>query len=1440
MSGKKVNDGASKDGVVYQRVIREVSGGSKYPVLTKTNYSEWALLMKVKLKARALWTVIEDGADPQEEMMALDALCSAVPPEMIPTIAKKETAKEAWDTIATLRVGDDRVKKSTAQQLRRKFDLAVFEDGETVEDFALRLNNMAAQLATMDEEVEEAKVVAKILRSLPPRFKQIAIAIKTLLDISTMSVADLTGRLKEAEEAFEEAPASLQHEGKLYLTEEEWDARRKKRETENHSGGGASGGRGRAGRRGGGRRGRGRARGDSSPGGQSKPTGDECRRCGKMGHWARECRSRPKQEQAHTVQDEAEASLLLAKISSISPPPKSEVQSSDGAPATSPLTDVPLSQSVSVGLGAEQRHGGSESEATTHTQIEIWEQQVFTQLGEEKNREAESWVLDTGATNHMSGSRTAFSRMDTAVLGTVRFGDDSVAQIEGRGTITFSCKNGELRSFSGVYFIPRLTTNIVSVGQLDERGYKIDIKDGVMQIREPDGRLLAMVKRAANRLYTLHVKIAETRCLAVRSRGDEVAWRWHERFGHVNMAALRKLAREELVRGLPVIGQVEELCEACQAGKQRRNPFPAQAEFRAKQCLELVHGDLCGPIAPATPRGNKYFLLLVDDLSRYMWLAVIPSKDRAAAEIKEIQARAEGESGLKLKALRTDRGGEFTAAEFAEYCAAEGVHRQHTAPYSPQQNGVVERRNGTVMATARSMLKAKGLPGWFWGEAVSTAVYVLNRCPTKSVDSMTPFEAWHGKKPAVHHLKTFGCIVYVRNTTPHLKKLEDRGRKMIFVGYERGSKAYRAYDPVTKRVHVTRDVAFDEQAQWDWGAGGDDGEPSGGDDVFTIEYATTGQATPTAVDTEEAPAHQTPGGPDNVAEQHDEFDDEILDADHDYDAPLRFRSVNDIIGPAPPRGFAQRALLAEEPLATSYDEPSSFTEAERSPSWRKAMIEEIEAIEENGTWYLTDLPPGRKAIGVKWVFKVKQDEHGAVSKHKARLVVKGYAQRHGIDYDEVFAPVARLDSVRLLIALAAHEGWEVHHMDVKSAFLNGDLQEEVYVQQPAGFIVSGKEHKVFRLRKALYGLHQAPRAWYTKLDDTLLSLGFRRSESEHAVYIRQNNDAKLVVGVYVDDLVITGTDRDDLRVFKNEMAAAFKMSDLGLLHYYLGIEVKQSASGISLSQGAYAAKILERSGMAGCNPCQTPMEARLKLSKQSTESPVDATTYRSFIGSLRYLVNTRPDLAFSVGYVSRFLEEPKEDHLAALKRILRYVAGTSNWGLWFGRKKGNQAQLTGFSDADFAGDVDARKSTTGVIFMLAESPISWQSKKQRIVAQSSCESEYIAAANATCQALWLAQVLGEMQGSKPSAPLLKVDNKSAIALIKNPVLHEQSRHIEVKYHLVRKCEEKGLIKVQFVRSEEQLSDILTKSLGRAKFQEFRSKIGMINVAEGARQGLGGD
>jgi hypothetical protein len=509
-------------------------------------------------------------------------------------------------------------------------------------------------------------------------------------------------------------------------------------------------------------------------------------------------------------------------------------------------------------------------------------------------------------------------------------------------------------------------------------------------------------------------------------------------------------------------------------------------------------------------------------------------------------------------------------------------------------------------------------------------------------------------------------------------------------------------------------------------------------------------------------------------------------------------------------------------------EPSTYHKAADHKEWKQAMSEELKSINDNKTWTLTDAPPGVKPIGLKWVFEIKRDADGNITRHKARLVAKGYVQRAGVDFDEVFAPVARMESVRFLLAIAAHHGWTVHHLDVKSAFLNGDLAEEVYVEQLPGYAVRGKERKVYRLHKALYGLRQAPRAWNAKLDSSLQSLGFKCSAAEHAVYVRGSGGNLLLVGVYVDDLVMVGANQVQVDRFKAEMARLFSMSDLGPLHYYLGIEVRQSAKGVTLCQSAYADKIVEKTGLSGCNPCSTPMEPRLKLSKASSNPPVDKTLYRSIVGSLRYLVHTRPDIAFAVGYVSRFMEAPTTEHWSAVKHLLRYIAGTRSYGCVY--RRGEEAmELIGYSDADHAGDCDDRKSTSGVFFFLGQSPVSWQSQKQRVVALSTCEAEYIAGATAACQGVWLSRLLSDLVNAKVVAPLIYIDNKSALALAKNPVLHDRSKHIDVRFHFIRDCISSGVIETDFIKTGDQLADLLTKPLPRERLQELRGRSGVINT-----------
>lgn len=512
------------------------------------------------------------------------------------------------------------------------------------------------------------------------------------------------------------------------------------------------------------------------------------------------------------------------------------------------------------------------------------------------------------------------------------------------------------------------------------------------------------------------------------------------------------------------------------------------------------------------------------------------------------------------------------------------------------------------------------------------------------------------------------------------------------------------------------------------------------------------------------------------------------------------------------------------------EEPWDWNEAKREKVWRLACEDEITSIKKNRTWSLVDLPYGCKAIGLKWVFKLKRNADGSINKHKARLVAKGYVQREGIDFEEVFAPVARLETVRAIIVLAASNSWKLHHLDVKTAFLHGELEEEVFVSQPEGFKVKGKEDKVYKLHKALYGFKQAPRAWSIKLNSILKELGFVKCSKEPSLFRRITNGSLLLVAVYVDDLLVTGSRVEDIQAFKLEMETKFEMSDFGPLHYYLGIEVIQGKDGIILRQERYATRILEEAGMSECNNVHIPMDAGLKLSKAPHEESINEKEFRRSIGCLRYLIHTRPDLSHCVGVLSRYMHDPKISHGAALKQVMRYLKGTVSLGLYYKNDGKKDVELMGYSDSSYNSDPDDGKSTTGHIFYLNGSPITWCLQKQEIVALSSCEAEFMAATETAKQAIWLQDLLRKITEGAIAKAVIRIDNKSAIALTKNPVFYGRSKHIHSRFHFIRECVEDGLVAVEHVAGVKQKADMLTKPLGINKFKEMRSLVGIQDVS----------
>ncbi|KAM1461179.1 hypothetical protein ACFX11_045561 [Malus domestica] len=803
--------------------------------------------------------------------------------------------------------------------------------------------------------------------------------------------------------------------------------------------------------------------------------------------------------------------------------------------------------------------------------------------------------------------------------------------------------------------------------------------------------------------------------------------------------------------------------------------------------------------------GNKYFLLFTDDCTRMSWVYFLRNKSSAFDCFKKFKAMTELQCGYKVKCLRSDRGGEFLSTEFDSYCNELGIQRQLTMAYSPQQNGVAERKNRTVVEMAKSMMHEKGLSYAFWAEAVNTAVYILNRCPSKSLKKITPFEAYTGRKPGIAHLKIFGSLCYVHIPSTLRHKLEENSRKCIFVGYGICEKGYRVFDPSSNKIILSRDVHFDENASWEW-ENTDKSEiqvpmiienqmADCSEGQNQVEVREPRQFLDTSTQVEDVVASLS----ENVFESSQT-------TDH---TPQKWRSVNEIM--------AQCNMCIVE--------PENYEDAILDESWENAMKSELEMIEKNNTWELVDRPFDKPIIGVKWVYKTKLNLDGSVQKNKARLVAKGYSQKPGIDYNETFAPVARLDTIRTLIALAAQKEWNLYQLDVKSAFLNGTLKEEVYVEQPQGFVKESEETKVYKLNKALYGLKQAPRAWYDEIDSYFGKAGFKKSSSEATLYVKTSEATGIIiVSLYVDDIVYTGSCPKLLEEFKNDMMQHYEMTDLGLLHHFLGMGVVQTDKNIFIHQRKYAMKLIEKFGMKDCKSVATPLAVNEKLCKTDGSEAANESEYRQVVGSLLYLTATRPDIMFSSSLLARFMHNPTKKHMGTAKRVLRYIQGTLDFGIEF--VKGKTTTLIGYCDSDWAGSEDDMRSTSGYAFTLGSGMFSWASIKQNIVALSTAEAEYVSAAEATSHAKWLRFVLEDFGEEQVEGTPILCDNTSAIAMAKNPVLHQRTRHISRKFHFIREAIQTKEIELVYCKTEDQIADILTKALSKDRFVYLRDLLGV--------------
>ncbi len=495
------------------------------------------------------------------------------------------------------------------------------------------------------------------------------------------------------------------------------------------------------------------------------------------------------------------------------------------------------------------------------------------------------------------------------------------------------------------------------------------------------------------------------------------------------------------------------------------------------------------------------------------------------------------------------------------------------------------------------------------------------------------------------------------------------------------------------------------------------------------------------------------------------------------------------------------------------------------------MEEEMDSLMHNQTWDLVRLPAGKTTLKNKWVYRLKEED-GGQQRYKARLVVKGFAQKKGIDFDEIFSPVVKMTSIRTILSLVAAEDLHLEQLYVKTTFLHGDLEEEIYMQQPQGYEVKGKEKLVCRLKKSLYGLKQAPRQWYLKFDKFMSEQGYTRCHSDHCVYLKKQNDGSyIILLLYVDDMLVAGSNMQEINVLKRKLANSFAMKDLGAAKQILGMRITRDRKNrkLTLSQNEYIQKVLKRFNMHNAKPVSTPFASHFKLNKEmcpKTQEDVDYMSkvpYASAVGSLMYaMVCTRPDIAHAVGVVSRYMNNPGKEHWMAVKWILRYLKGTTDQALCFG---GSNISLQGYFDADMAGDRDNRRSTTGYVFIVGGTAVNWVSKIQSVVALSTTEAEYVVATEASKEMIWLQRFMGEL-GKENDKGTLYSDSQSAIHLAKNSAFHSRTKHIQLKYHFIRSVLEDGQLKLEKIHTSQNPADMLTKVVTREKLRTCSVSIGL--------------
>ena len=1462
-------------------------------------------------------------ADQAYSLIALN-----VAPELQIHVSTQATASEAWENLTNQ---FQFVSVTQIVRLTRRFYAAKMGEKDDLMKHITEMTSLAEQLKEMKDEISSKKFATAILGSLPDSYDNFLTSLNAR-DADTLDWNSIQGVLMEEHEKRKEKDTTRSNDEALFANPRGGRGGQNRR-------GGFAGGRGgfRGAYRGVGSRGRG---GNTRSGGapqQQNPRvhpyqtfQGQCYNCNEYGHRASNCTQNAEEEDEAAIAStdsfiEDDMALICDDESEGSLDDNDYLGQEDEDEITFSYDDY---DEFEVDAGENDLDGNCENEIEeesalvcdenvdekvdaihdddkcndNHNEIveessalacdeSNHEQSLVTFQSKNVDSRSQEWCIDSGATKHMTFNITVLSQVkhydDPKPI---YLGDNSTVMAHGEGKLRLRSYNEKrlCLTLKTVLFVPRLAKNLLSVRAMTRIGAEVRFIGEKCFVLK--GGKTAEIGRSVNGgLYKLNTPVEEipsneqlkydNACIA----SDKLSL-WHQRYGHLNINDLSLLSRNNVVVGIDSVKKDSNFqCEPCALGKMHRLPFPKRSLSRAKLIYETIHSDLCGPLQIDSVGGSRYILTFTDDYSRYTFVYFLQRKSEVLSYFKKFVNLVEN-NRQKIKELnvinsiRSDNGGEYTSKDFDVFCTEKGISRQFTNPDCPEQNGVSERLNRTIIEGARSILYNAKLPLGFWAEAVSTVVYLRNRSPASSLNGRTPFELFNNRIPDVSNLRVFGSICYVHIPDGLRKKLDPKSFKAIFVGYPSETKGYKVYNIESGKFTRCRNVIFHENKFHNF----ENQEEEITEMIVPDDLASNNvnkEDNVINVDENTADEHSNTDmnipAPVNDSIDEDEAEQPVIDEPPFTDQPPETTTAqvnndndnvrNNSVFPTyeetfmtqvqqlgerrtrkPRERLVENAYIGHEEcnivesLLSKPSEPKSVHEAlngSASAQWKDALQSEINSLNENDTWKLVPRPNNVNIVGNRWVFKVKCKSDGSIDRHKARLVAQGFTQTQGIDYDEVFSPVVRMAAIRSLLALANAHDLEVHQMDVHTAFLNGELDFDVFMEQPDGFIDEKHPDYVCKLNRSIYGLKQSARCWYLTLDAWLKENGFRQTGADGCIYVKTEKAADgrvnfVIYPVFVDDFTPVSNNVAMLKREKAALCKRFKMEDMGDIREVLGLKVTRDRVNkvLSISQPEFFRNILVRFGMQNCKPVATPLEAGSRFQKlEEGEEACDKQRYQQAIGCLTYAaMSTRPDIAAAVNNLSQYMSCPSEQHWTGVKRILRYIQGTVNYGLQYSGRNG--AELYGYSDSDWAGDLNTRRSTSGYVFRIGDATINWCSKRQQTVARSSTEAEYVALSAAAQEGIWLRRLLHDVGYGSSTPTTIYEDNNGAIDLSKNPKFHNRTKHIDIAFHFTRERVTSNELAVTYCPTEEMVADTLTKGLGKIQFQKFRDMLGVYECA----------